>query len=151
MLSTPNLKEVSDADLAKQYKLLGDLTVLVELYNRHMPLVFGVCLKYLKDREESRDAVMQIFEKLVQSLREHEVAHFKSWLYVTARNYCLMQLRSNKNRKFQEQATKCVPPDGAAVLAWGRIWGALSNVTGWGIVGRIADAPGRRGSSPFDC
>lgn len=102
MLSTPNLKEISDADLARQYKLFGDITVLGELYNRHMPLVFGVSLKYLKDREESRDAVMQIFEKLVHSLREHEVVHFKSWLYVTARNYCLMQLRLNKNTKFQE-------------------------------------------------
>jgi len=61
-----------------------------------------VCLKYLKDRDESKDAVMQIFEKLVTTLREHEVVHFKSWLYVTARNHCLMQLRSRKGKYFEE-------------------------------------------------
>lgn len=96
------LREMTDADLIGQYKASGDLVLLGEVYNRYMSLVYGVCLKYLKNREESRDAVMQIFEKLVVSLREHSVEHFKSWLYVTARNYCLMQLRSQKNKNFEE-------------------------------------------------
>jgi hypothetical protein len=64
-------KEMLDPELTRHYKTSGDLGILGELYGRHMPLVFGVCLKYLKDREESRDAVMQIFEKLIDSLREH--------------------------------------------------------------------------------
>ena len=92
----PSYKNATDADLARLYKAQGDLHVLGELYNRYMPLVFGVCLKYLKDREESRDAVMQIFEKLVETLRNHEVGYFKGWLYTTTRNYCLMKLRSSK-------------------------------------------------------
>ncbi len=102
MLSAPNRKELTDMELVSQYRLAGELSILGELYKRYMSLVFGVCLKYLKDREGSRDAVMQIFEKLITTLREHEVEHFKSWLYVTARNYCLMQLRAQKNRKFQD-------------------------------------------------
>ena len=60
-----------------------------------MPLVFGVCMKYLKDREESKDAVMQLFEYLIDALKKHEVTNFKSWLYVTTRNQCLMQLRKS--------------------------------------------------------
>jgi RNA polymerase sigma-70 factor (ECF subfamily) len=72
------------------------------LYNRYTALTFGVCLKYLKDREESRDAVMQIFEKLIASLREHDVKQFKGWLYVTARNHCLMQIRGKKGKNFEE-------------------------------------------------
>src|SRR5690606_14259216 len=76
------------------------------LYKPYMPMVYGVCLKYLKDREESRDAVMQIFEKLVEALISHEVIYFKSWLYVMARNYCLMQLRSTKGRHFEEISDK---------------------------------------------
>lgn len=91
-----------DSELTQHYKTSGDLVILGELYERHMPLAFGVCLKYLKDRDDSKDAVMQIFEKLVNSLREHDVENFKSWLYVTARNHCLMQIRSKKGRKFQE-------------------------------------------------
>jgi RNA polymerase sigma factor (sigma-70 family) len=97
-----NHKSLSDPDLIGQYRESGDLAVLGELYGRYMSLVYGVCMKYFKDREESRDAVMQIFEKLVTTLREHEVTHFKSWLYVSARNHCLMQLRGRKGRNFQE-------------------------------------------------
>ncbi len=61
-----------------------------------MHLVYGVCLRYLKDREKSRDAVMQIFEELVYKVRDHEIGNFKNWLYVLARNHCLMKLRSEK-------------------------------------------------------
>ena len=60
-----------------------------------MPLVFGLCLKYLKDEEKSKDAVMQIFEDLVKKLKVHEVGNFKSWLYTVARNYCLMEIRTS--------------------------------------------------------
>ncbi|MCB8994745.1 MAG: sigma-70 family RNA polymerase sigma factor [Bacteroidales bacterium] len=74
------------------------MEVLGELYSRYMHLVYGVCLKYLKNREESKDAVMQIFEKLVQDLPGYEIQNFKSWLYSVSKNFCLMQLRSEKSR-----------------------------------------------------
>lgn len=61
-----------------------------------MHLVYGVCLKYFKDREESRDAVINIFEKLVTDLPNHEISYFKSWLYVVTKNHCLMVIRSRK-------------------------------------------------------
>ena len=102
MQSGEKYKQFDDQELVLQYKGSGELALVGELYNRYMSLVFGVCLKYLKDREESRDAVMQIFEKLVSSLREHEIGNFKSWLYVTARNHCLMQIRARKGKNFEE-------------------------------------------------
>ena len=67
-----------------------------------MDLVFGVCLKYLKDAEKSKDAVMDIYEELNTKLRVHEVDNFKGWVHVLARNYCLMKLRSPKNIKTTE-------------------------------------------------
>lgn len=73
-----------------------------ELYARYTSLVYGVCLKYLKDRDEAKDAMMQLFEKLVATLLTHDVENFKSWLYVTARNHCLMQLRARKGKYQQE-------------------------------------------------
>lgn len=92
----------TDEELLLRYRLEGDLRILGKLYDPYMSLVYGVCLKYLRNREESKDAVMQIFEKLVVTLRSHQVEHFRSWLYVTARNHCLMQLRASKNKKFEE-------------------------------------------------
>lgn len=64
-----------------------------------MELVYGVCLKYFKEPERSKDAVMNIFEELIQKLQAHEVNNFKSWLHTLTRNYCLMQLRTPKNLK----------------------------------------------------
>lgn len=64
-----------------------------------MHLVFGVCSKYFKDKVRSEDAVMQIFEKLVTDLCKYEILNFKSWLYVTVRNYCLMELRKDAGKE----------------------------------------------------
>ena len=91
-----------DLELIKQYKVSGDMEILGQLFSRYTSLVLGVCLKYLKDREEAKDTVMQIFEKLVQGLKDHNVENFKSWLYVSTRNHCLMYLRAGKG-KFREE------------------------------------------------
>jgi RNA polymerase sigma factor (sigma-70 family) len=94
--------DLSDSELVTIYKETKDLEVLGVLFQRYMDLLFGVCLKYLKDSEAARDAVMQIFEELIQKLNKHEVDNFKSWLYTLAKNHCLMQLRTPKNLKTME-------------------------------------------------
>src|SRR6476620_10521190 len=78
------------------YKENGNLTLLGELYEPYMSLIYGVALKYLKDEAKSKDAVMEIFEVLVKKLKTHEVKNFRSWLYVLSKNYCLMQLRKEQ-------------------------------------------------------
>ena len=102
MLSADQHKNLTDEELVQLYKQSEGLDIVGELYNRYTALTYGVCLKYLKDREESRDAVMQIFEKLIVTLKEHEISQFKGWLYVTARNHCLMQIRARKGKNFEE-------------------------------------------------
>ncbi len=92
----------SDRDLVILFKESGDINHLSVLYQRYMDLVFGVCLKYFKDTEKSKDAVMDIFDELHTKLKNHEVENFKGWLHVLARNYCLMQLRSPRNLKTTE-------------------------------------------------
>jgi RNA polymerase sigma-70 factor (ECF subfamily) len=92
----------SDKELVDLYKSTGDMSVLGELYQRYMELVYGVCLKYFKDGELAKDAVMQIFEELVLKLRKHEVDNFRPWLHQVAKNHCLMQLRTPKNLKTVE-------------------------------------------------
>jgi len=87
----------TDEELLRQFDRNGSLDTLGELYSRYMHLVYGVSLKYLGDREDARDAVMQIFEKLIIDLPGQEVRNFKSWLYVLTKNYCLMQIRSQKS------------------------------------------------------
>jgi len=89
----------SDEELLAAYKKSLTTSVLGVLYERYMALVYGLSLKYLRDEEAAKDAVMQIFEELVEKLPSQEVRNFKSWLYVVAKNHCLMQLRKNKQTK----------------------------------------------------
>ena len=89
----------SDEDLIEEFTLTGNLEVLGELYSGYMHLVYGVCLKYLKDRDESMDAVMQIFEKLIIEIPKQKIENFRSWLHVVTKNFCLMQLRSQKSQE----------------------------------------------------
>jgi RNA polymerase sigma factor (sigma-70 family) len=98
MFGPKDTSALSDLELISRFKKSGELNLLGILFSRYASLVYGVSLKYLKKRDDAKDSVMQIFEKLAIVLREHEVENFKSWLYVTVRNHCLMQLRSKKNR-----------------------------------------------------
>lgn len=99
---SPKKAPAEDAELLQQYRETGDLKVLGELYERYMHLIFGVCLKYLRDEDDSKDATMQIFEKLVTDLRLYEVKNLSSWLHTLARNHCLMMLRQRKRTTAQE-------------------------------------------------
>lgn len=83
----------TDNDLLLAYRSSGGAQWVSQLYKRYASLVYGLCLKYLKDRALAQDAVMDIFEKLIVKLKTEEVDHFKSWLYMVAKNHCLMQLR----------------------------------------------------------
>lgn len=94
--------DIADKELITAYKKSGDLQYVSILYQRYMDLVFGVCLKYFKDGERSKDAVMDIYEELCKKLKVHEVDNFRGWLHVLARNYCLMQLRSPRHMKTTE-------------------------------------------------
>jgi RNA polymerase sigma-70 factor (ECF subfamily) len=91
-------KKKSDKELIDEFSSSGNLEVLGELYTRYMHLVYGVCLKYLKNREESMDAVMQIFEKLITDIPKQRIENFRSWLYVVVKNYCLTIVRSGKSQ-----------------------------------------------------
>lgn len=86
----------SDEELLLAFKQSGNQDALAQLYLQYAELVYGVCLKYLKDGEAAKDAVMNIYQELLLKLPHHEVENFKSWLYVVAKNHCLMQLRKDK-------------------------------------------------------
>ncbi|ALD22166.1 RNA polymerase sigma factor [Hymenobacter sp. DG25A] len=87
---------LSDEELLLRYRQHGDVADLGVLYERYMTEVFATCRRYLHEEEDAKDAVMQLFEKLVDTLRQHEVSNFPAWLHTTARNHCLMVLRAHK-------------------------------------------------------
>ena len=93
-LSRPS--SLTDLELVERYKTTRHISLVTELFSRYSHLIFGVCLKYLKNQEDCKDATMQIFEILQQKLLEHDVQNPGGWIHITTRNFCLMQLRSKK-------------------------------------------------------
>jgi len=66
------------------------------LLQRYTLLLFGVCMKYLKNEEDAKDSVQQIFLKVISEVQKYKVGYFKSWLYMIARNHCLMKIRDRQ-------------------------------------------------------
>jgi RNA polymerase sigma-70 factor (ECF subfamily) len=84
---------IPDSELLNHYYKDGDSKWLGILLQRYTMLLFGVCMKYLKNEEEAKDAVQQVFEKSIKELGKYKVDYFKSWIYMVAKNHCLMKLR----------------------------------------------------------
>ena len=101
-LTEKEFKHTSDQDLLAQYYDRHDNRLLGVLLQRYTLLLLGVCMKYLKNEEAAKDAVQQIFLKVIHELARYRVQYFKSWLYMIARNYCLMQLRRHEVKNISE-------------------------------------------------
>jgi len=94
-----NKESKEDHQLLQEYMEQGNLDVLGELFGRYMHLVFGVALKYFSNRELAKDAVNQIFERLITEIPKFEIQNFKSWLFVVTKNFCLMEIRKEKTHR----------------------------------------------------
>lgn len=92
------ISQHTDAELLTLFKKTTQNRYLGELLERYSLLVFGVCIKYLKDQTSAQDATQQVFEKVIKEVVKYEIPYFKSWLYSVAKNQCLMQLRNSSNK-----------------------------------------------------
>ncbi len=89
---------ISDQQLLERFYSSHDNHLLGILLQRYTLLLLGVCMKYLKNEEEARDCVQQVFLKAITELHKYRVEYFKSWLYMVAKNHCLMKLRDRHGR-----------------------------------------------------
>ena len=88
----------TDQELLEQFYTDHDNEWLGILLQRYTLLLLGVCMKYLKNEEEAKDSVQQVFLKVIQELHKYKVEYFKSWLYMVAKNHCLMKLREKQGK-----------------------------------------------------
>jgi RNA polymerase sigma factor (sigma-70 family) len=93
-----NSKSKSDLELVEEYRVGGNREILGILFERYTVMVYGVCMKYMKDQDKAGDQAMAVFEKLFGDLKRHKIDNFKSWLYQVSKNQCLMALRSEKSQ-----------------------------------------------------
>lgn len=105
-----SINELEDKQLLSQYRNTQDKNVVAVLYNRYAHLVFGVCMKYLKNKDEAEDASMQVFEKLLTTLLQYEVNEFKFWIHTVSKNHCLYILRKQQSQfRNQKEMNKDFP------------------------------------------
>jgi RNA polymerase sigma-70 factor (ECF subfamily) len=97
-MSIDKHSHISDQELLDRFYKDHNNEWLGILLQRYTLLLLGVCMKYLKNEDEAKDSVQQIFLKVIQELHKYKVEYFKSWLYMVAKNFCLMKLRDRQGR-----------------------------------------------------
>jgi RNA polymerase sigma factor (sigma-70 family) len=97
-------QHITDQELIEYFKKDADNKWLGILLERYTMLLLGVSMKYLKNEEEAKDVVQQVFLKALQEIPKYEISFFKSWIYMVAKNQCLMKIRSRKGKQAVEFA-----------------------------------------------
>jgi RNA polymerase sigma factor (sigma-70 family) len=101
---------ITDQELLEKFYATHDNKWLGTLLQRYTLLLLGVCMKYLKNEEEAKDSVQQVFLKAITELHKYRVEYFKSWLYMVAKNHCLMKLRDKQGRVTEIKEQMAVTP-----------------------------------------
>ena len=117
-MKSTTYNDAEDNELLQHFYSDHDNKWLGILLPRYTLLLLGVCMKYLKNEEDAKDSVQQIFIKVINELHKYKVDFFKSWIYMIAKNHCLMKLRDRGKitAELNDQITS-VPDDSADRLA----------------------------------
>lgn len=68
------------------------------LYDRYTPVMFGVCKRYLKTREDAEDVLVEAFFKVLTNLHQFKgEGSFEGWIRRIVVNEALMYLRRRHN------------------------------------------------------
>ena len=97
-MNADKYKHITDQQLLENFYADQDNEWLGILLQRYTLLLLGVCMKYLKNEEEAKDCVQQIFLKAITELKKYKVEYFKSWIYMVAKNHCLMKIRDRHGK-----------------------------------------------------
>jgi len=105
------INHIDDKELLDRFYSDHNNEWLGQLLPRYTLLLFGVCMKYLKNEEDAKDCVQQIFLKAINELHKYKVEYFKSWIYMIAKNHCLMKLRDKGKYSVEINDNIAATPD----------------------------------------
>jgi RNA polymerase sigma factor (sigma-70 family) len=73
------------------------------LYKKFSSLLFGICLRYAKNRMEAQDVLQEVFVKIYQNIKSyHHDGSFEGWLRRIAVNTSITHYRKNLKHAFQD-------------------------------------------------
>ena len=97
---TAKHNDLTDHELLERAKTEKDKEYATALFTRYIEYVYGACLKYYKNEADSKDKVMEVYERYLEKVKVHDIKNPKSWLYVLTKNFCLEKLRKeNRDRE----------------------------------------------------
>lgn len=82
-------------------------------YEKQFRYVWNLCIAFLKNVEDTEDAVQEVFMRLLDSeLPFADEGQIRAWLIVTAKNVCRDELRRARRREvpLYDVQTRAVPP-----------------------------------------
>jgi RNA polymerase sigma factor (sigma-70 family) len=91
----------SEAVLLKRFASNGDAEAFAEIVKQHAPLVYGVCLRILEDKDKAADAVQDTFFQLVRNAANIS-GSLTIWLHRVATNRAIDLIRQDSQRKQRE-------------------------------------------------
>jgi RNA polymerase sigma factor (sigma-70 family) len=91
-----------DGILLERWTATGDQQAFMELVTRYQGMVFGVCVRIVKDRAKAEDLVQDCFLKLT-STRPKNIHILGPWLHRVATNASINQLSSDQRRQAREK------------------------------------------------
>lgn len=90
----------SDDNHHIQLVLNGNTNAFSVLVDRYKNMVFTLCLKLIKSREEAEDLSQECFIKVYKSLGSFKKeARFSTWLYTIAYHTCLDRIKKIKKER----------------------------------------------------
>lgn len=100
MSSKSLYKELSDSEVIREYLKTQNSSYFSILYRKYAGKVYGKCLSILKNEDEARDAVQDIFVKIMLNLSNFgEKSQFSTWIYSITYNFCIDTIRKRKKEK----------------------------------------------------
>lgn len=90
-------QHMTDAALLARYAHDQNPDWLGILLSRYTTLLLGVCMKYVRDEDLSKDIMQIVFIKAINEFNKQTIDNIGGWLYRVAKNECLNELRKKNH------------------------------------------------------
>jgi len=95
--------KASDDELVRKYQETSNTKYFDILYQRHNSKVYGKCLSMLNDENMSKDALQDIFLKVLLNISKFNFkSKFTTWVYSITYNHCIDVIRKEGKLKTEK-------------------------------------------------
>lgn len=105
-LSLYSMKEIQDII---DGCIRGQRSAQDRLYKKFSSLLYGICLRYARNKMEAQDVLQEVFVKIYQNIQSyHNEGSFEGWLRRIAVNTSITNYRKNLKHAYQQDVEELV-------------------------------------------